>query len=275
MSFSVKCERSGLEYKGSSLGTLFAQASELAEPAVLPDARRHPSLQSKVTAALERRGPGTLVGELSRRAALLAGLRRALFASHAHSDQALSLLSDPSEAEREILRALPYQENRALLHTDSSLLPRSRRAWASWNYHLLPEQRGRAVVTYYLNSLQNLSARETFCLTLNRTEAIDPSRVLERFTYHHYFGYCFNPVSFYYCYAPGSARLEALVAEVSNTPWGERHCYVLDERLAAREGSSLRYRFRKQFHVSPFMDMDFGYDWRFYRARAGAHGSHG
>lgn len=79
-----------------------------------------------------------------------------------------------------------------------------------------------------------------------------------------YFGYGFNPVSFYYCWdAPGTS-LHAIVAEVSNTPWGERHPYVLDLRKADRTTpGSLRWQFAKAFHVSPFMPMDVDYDWRF------------
>lgn len=79
-----------------------------------------------------------------------------------------------------------------------------------------------------------------------------------------YFGYGFNPVSFYYCWNAGGSALEAIVAEVSNTPWGERHPYVLDLRTADRTSPiGLRSQFRKAFHVSPFMPMDIDYDWRF------------
>lgn len=73
------------------------------------------------------------------------------------------------------------------------------------------------------------------------------------------FGYVLNPVSFYYCFTPDSSRVETVVAEVNNTPWKERHCYVL-----AAEGGRQRLRFthRKRFHVSPFMDLDMEYRWR-------------
>jgi DUF1365 family protein len=70
-------------------------------------------------------------------------------------------------------------------------------------------------------------------------------------------------VSFYYCYAPGGGELETIVAEVHNTPWGETHCYVLDRALDEGRGRLRRYRFAKGFHVSPFMPMEQGYDWRF------------
>jgi predicted NAD/FAD-binding protein len=102
-----------------------------------------------------------------------------------HADQALRLLADPSHAEREILGALPFQTNEAVLHTDTSLLPRRRRAWAAWNCHVLPDAGRRVALTYDMNLLQGLNSRHTFCVTLNRSEAIDPARVLKRIAYRH------------------------------------------------------------------------------------------
>ena len=102
-----------------------------------------------------------------------------------HSDQALALLADPSPLEKEILGAIRYQPNEAVLHTDRSLLPRRRLAWAAWNYHLLPTQPDRALVTYHMNQLQGLAAPCEFCVTLNHTDAINPTTILKRMTYHH------------------------------------------------------------------------------------------
>jgi predicted NAD/FAD-binding protein len=102
-----------------------------------------------------------------------------------HSDQALKLLADPSEREHELLRAIPYQPNEAVLHTDRSLLPRRRRAWASWNYHLLQDPPGKTTVTYHMNRLQSLDTDSQFCVTLNRSEAIDPSKVIRTISYAH------------------------------------------------------------------------------------------
>lgn len=102
-----------------------------------------------------------------------------------HSDQALRLLADPSAKERDILGAIPYQENEAVLHTDNRLLPRRKLAWAAWNYHLPAQPQTRVAVTYNMNMLQSLDAPVTFCVTLNRGEAIDPARILYRVTYHH------------------------------------------------------------------------------------------
>src|ERR1039458_9974316 len=102
-----------------------------------------------------------------------------------HSDQALALLADPSERERELLGAIPYQRNEAVLHTDRSLLPRRRRAWASWNYHLDAGVTGRCTVTYHMNRLQSLRADREFCVTLNRTAAIDPEQIIRTIQYAH------------------------------------------------------------------------------------------
>jgi predicted NAD/FAD-binding protein len=103
----------------------------------------------------------------------------------AHSDQALTMLADPSAAEREVLGAIPYQPNEAVLHTDPTLMPRRRAAWSSWNFHLAAEPRDRTTVTYWMNHLQRLRTRRQYFLTLNRAAEIDPATVLRRFTYDH------------------------------------------------------------------------------------------
>ena len=102
-----------------------------------------------------------------------------------HSDQALAMLTDASPLEREVLGAIPYQENEAVLHTDDSILPRRRLAWAAWNYHLLDRPQERVAVTYNMNILQGLEAPGQFCVTLNNTQAIDPDRIIRKITYHH------------------------------------------------------------------------------------------
>jgi uncharacterized protein len=103
----------------------------------------------------------------------------------AHSDQALAMLEDPSPLERELLGAIPYQRNEAVLHTDSRLLPRRRAARAAWNFHLLAEPKPLSTVTYYMNHLQRLQADRDFCVTLNRSEAIDPEKVIRTIAYEH------------------------------------------------------------------------------------------
>jgi predicted NAD/FAD-binding protein len=119
-----------------------------------------------------------------------------------HSDQALALLADASDREREILGAIPYQPNEAVLHTDARMLPRRRRAWASWNYHLLPEPKPASTVTYHMNRLQSLRAEREFCVTLNHSERIDPARVIRRISYAH-------PV-----YTEAGVRAQARVGEI-------------------------------------------------------------
>jgi len=105
-----------------------------------------------------------------------------------HSDQALRLLADPTDAERETLGAIQYQQNEAVLHTDESLMPRRRRAWAAWNYHIPKsptDTDGKVALTYNMNILQGLDAPMQFCVTLNKTHSIDPGRVIRSFTYAH------------------------------------------------------------------------------------------
>lgn len=104
-------------------------------------------------------------------------------------------------------------------------------------------------------ALRDLVERET------GIRPIGPIRLL---THLRYFGHCFNPVSFYFCYDPQETSVETIVAEVHNTPWGEEHCYVLGEALNEHPRKDWkRYRFTKAFHVSPFMEMEIHYDWRF------------
>lgn len=102
-----------------------------------------------------------------------------------HSDTALTMLKDPSAAEREILSAIPYQENSVYLHTDRSLLPRRKLAWAAWNYHVTAAPIDRVAVTYNMNILQGLDSTEPLLVTLNHTRNINPAHVIKRLTYHH------------------------------------------------------------------------------------------
>ena len=120
-----------------------------------------------------------------------------------HSDVALALLADPSPAEAQVLGAIPYQRNEAVLHTDTRLMPRRRAAWASWNYHLTDEAPGRTTVTYHMNRLQSLEADREFLVTLNRTEAIDPDKVIREIDYAH-------PV-----FTPEGVEAQARWAEIS------------------------------------------------------------
>lgn len=279
MSFSVRCEKSGLEYNGTSLNSLFAQRSNIARPAFLRMVADILRFNRQAPALLAAELPPLSLGEYLKRErysryfiehyiipmgaaiwssrpvdmlgfparffveffsnhgflsvndrpawrVIRGGSReyvKRLTAPYAarirlntpvasllrqpnrvqlrlkggsveqfdrvflacHSNQALKLLSDPSRAERQVLGAIPYQENEALLHTDTRLMPRRPLAWAAWNYHLPIEPLARVAVTYNMNILQSLNAREQFLLTLNRSEAVDPSKVIGRYVYHH------------------------------------------------------------------------------------------
>jgi uncharacterized protein len=90
-----------------------------------------------------------------------------------------------------------------------------------------------------------------------------PGGPIRMLTHLRYFGVGFNPVTFYYCFDATDTQVETIVAEITNTPWKERHAYVLDRRTNIGAGDMLRFSFKKNFHVSPFLGMDYDYDWRF------------
>ena len=125
-----------------------------------------------------------------------------------HSDQALALLAEPTTAEKEVLGAIPYQENLTILHTDSRLLPRKRSIWASWNYLIPRRELGRAALTYDMNILQGLEAAEEFLVTLNQPEAVAADQELGRYLYHH-------PV--YTNRAPGAQARHAVISGTGRT----------------------------------------------------------
>jgi predicted NAD/FAD-binding protein len=102
-----------------------------------------------------------------------------------HSDQALRMIADPTQVEMELLAAFPYEPNVAILHTDASVLPRRRQAWAAWNYHIGGNDSGKATVTYNMNILQGLQSKHVFCVTLNGEDRIDPKCIIRRILYHH------------------------------------------------------------------------------------------
>lgn len=102
-----------------------------------------------------------------------------------HSDTALEILDDADDLERELLSAFPYSKNSAVLHTDISVLPKKRRAWAAWNYHLTHDRQASASVTYDMSILQHIESAHEFCVTLNEDHAIDPAKVLGRYQYSH------------------------------------------------------------------------------------------
>lgn len=102
-----------------------------------------------------------------------------------HSDQALSMIEDATPAEREVLGAIGYQTNEAILHTDESLMPTRRRAWAAWNYHIPQDSTRHVAVTYNMNILQGLVAEKQYLVTLNNDQRIDPGKIIRRVKYEH------------------------------------------------------------------------------------------
>ncbi len=104
-----------------------------------------------------------------------------------HSDQAINMLQQPTQLEREVLGAIPYSKNEAVLHTDDSVLPKRKLAWAAWNYHLESEQQEQVALTYNMNILQSLQSKHTFCVSLNHHDAIDEKKIIKRINYTHPF----------------------------------------------------------------------------------------
>ncbi len=96
------------------------------------------------------------------------------------------MLAEPTAAEQSVLSAIPYQENDVVLHTDASVLPQHKKAWAAWNYHIGQNRQDTVAVTYYMNRLQNFDdCPVDFCVTLNKSADIDESKVIRRFSYDH------------------------------------------------------------------------------------------
>ncbi len=279
MSFSVKCEKSGLEYNGTSLNSLFAQRSNLLRPSFYRMVKDVLRFNREAIDILDTDESNKSLGEVLRQGKYsqefiehyLLPMGAAIWSSHpdqmlnfpagffirffhnhgmlsiddrpvwhvikggsreyvkkltesfaqniyrnspvesvvrhsnyvelrlnngdtfvfdqvfiaTHSDQALSLLSDSTPLEQEILGAIPYQENEAILHTDSSVLPERKLAWAAWNYHILPGQSERVALTYNMNILQNLQSDTDICVTLNNSQAVNPEKIIKTMTYHH------------------------------------------------------------------------------------------
>ncbi len=102
-----------------------------------------------------------------------------------HSDQALRMLADPTNIENSVLGAIRYQDNEAILHTDTTVLPRRQRAWAAWNYFVPRDSRSHVAVSYNMNILQGLDTKETYIVTLNDDSGIQPDKVIRRIQYQH------------------------------------------------------------------------------------------
>ena len=101
-----------------------------------------------------------------------------------HSDQSLSIIKDLSDNEKNVLGKIKYQKNTALIHTDTSILPKRKKAWSSWNY-LLDKNDNKVILTYNMNILQSLKSKKTYCVTLNNTDMINENKIIKKITYHH------------------------------------------------------------------------------------------
>lgn len=278
MSFAVRCDRTGIEYNGSSLNGLFAQRGNLVRPSFLRLLRDIVRFNREGTADRERVSEDQTVGEYLRRGGysrefadqyllpmgaaiwscpvgefaefpmrfildfyhnhglmqlrdrpvwrvIRGGSNRyverliepfknwirlncgvtavtrcadSVRVSHSgtvetfdevvlacHADQAQRMLTDCDELEASLLSQFPYSRSTAVLHTDESVLPRRKRAWACWNYHVSSGSEDRPTVTYHMNLLQQLRTRSSVLVTLNEQHAIDPDRVLGTFHYEH------------------------------------------------------------------------------------------
>lgn len=108
----------------------------------------------------------------------------------------------------------------------------------------------------------DLSLSDAVRLRVRRETGHTPEGPIRMLSHLRYAGYAFNPVTFYYCFHNDGVTLDSIVAEITNTPWGERHAYVLPATSSNRHGRAFHWRFDKQFHVSPFMPMERRYDWR-------------
>lgn len=129
--------------------------------------------------------------------------------------------------------------------------------WSSGRRNLAEFRR-----TDYLGPSQ-LTLDEAVRRRIEAASGLRPEGPIRLLTHLRYVGHIFNPVSFYYCFAPDGVQLSAIIAEITNTPWHERHAYVLPAATSLAQDGPLRWRFAKRFHVSPFMPMGCTYDWRF------------
>jgi predicted NAD/FAD-binding protein len=132
-----------------------------------------------------------------------------------HGDQALRLLVNPTAAESRLLAEFKYQPNVATLHTDTSVMPRTRLAWSSWNYEINRDATGQvsAATHYWMNSLQGVSDRENYFVTINRPESIAPEKVLRRIDYEH-------PL-----FSLGAVRAQAEIPELNAAASGTTETY--------------------------------------------------
>ena len=148
------------------------------------------ALLAKVQIDLRMEEPVVSVRRGERGVAVTSGSRSDQLFDHVvfacHSDQALKILAGAATAEeRQLLECFPYQRNHAILHTDTSILPARRGAWACWTYLISPNLSQETVVTYNMNKLQGLTSEKTYCVSLNAESLLDPDQMLGEYVYHH------------------------------------------------------------------------------------------
>lgn len=133
--------------------------------------------------------------------------------------------------------------------------------------HWLWSARGRAMAEFRRSDYHGPEGKSLDCAvrdTVERETGERPGGPIRLLAHLRYFGYIFNPVSFYYIFDSAGKNIDTILAEITNTPWGERRAHVLgSERNLATSKGRMRFQFRKDFHVSPFMNLDYDYDWRF------------
>ena len=176
MSFSLRCDRSGLEYHGSTMNQLFAQRRNLFRP-------RHYRMLREILRF--NRDARTALAEHEDELAATSVAEFDALVLAVHSDQALCMLEDPTPLERQVLSAIPYQRNEAVVHTDRRVLPKRPLAWASWNYYRDADSGRQASVTYNLNILQHLESPEPICVTLNPLCAIRDEKIITTLRFAH------------------------------------------------------------------------------------------
>lgn len=159
-----------------------------------------------------------------------------VFATHA--DTTLRLLEDASEDERDVLGRFEYQENEVLLHTDESVMPRTRRAWASWNYRVGGARSDRATVTYWMNRLQALDSETQFFVSLNQGGGIREDRILGRYTYDH-------PI-----YTPGAVHGQGMYGRIGGVR-GTHFCGAYWGNGFHEDGVNSALRVLRDFGLDP------------------------
>jgi uncharacterized protein len=152
-----------------------------------------------------------------------------------------------------------------MMYLDLDELPQLFEKTKFWSY-LKPNLAWFKREDYYGNP--EIPLKSAISQLVKQATGFAPQGPVRLLTNMRYFGHCFNPVSFYYCFEPDGTTLQAIVSHITNTPWGEDYAYVHDfnanrEVLSTQHGTITAFKLSKAFHVSPFMPMEIEYDWRF------------